>query len=63
LLNIHREREISSEQVVDVFARKRKKEHTPLVLVPSVNDCVAREDTVSLLVFGTIDSVYCPLFS
>jgi len=56
LLNIHREREISSEQVVDVFCPKEKQ--TSVVLVPSINECMGRIETVSILVFGTMHIVF-----
>ena len=56
LLNIHREREISSEQVVDVFCPKEKQ--TYVVLVPSINECMGRIETVSILVFLTMHIVF-----
>ena len=51
LLNIHREREISSEHSIDVYLPER----TCVALVPSLNECVGHKE---ILVFGTIHTVF-----
>ena len=54
LLNIHREREISSEHSSDVYLPER----TCVALVPSINECMGHKEPVSILVFGTIHTVF-----